>query len=238
MEKEQRVKVGPPREQKAEQPEKKNAVTEVEAVVLDQDLRAAAETATASMARVALLVQEAKDKEIWKLLTDPKTGQRYQTWQHYIGSVLGRSMEPLAAVNRNALIKMLLDEGLSQRAAAEAVNTSPATVNEVAKGGSPGERKPRPKPDAQPPVPQPRRPLSARVGDFLDEVSRRMDEIATADLENLDKKLQALHRQCAATLKLRAKTTPADPSNKQERDAAKQRHPAGSKTPDKPDAAA
>lgn len=235
-----------------------------EAKQLDEQLRRWAKIAADNFVRVTGLIAEAKEKAIWKLVDDPETGKPFRTWQSYIASVIGREMEPLAAVNRNALVKMLLDEGLSQRAAAEAAKTSPATVNEVAKGKTPGE--PRPSGQSrqnsgQPSSPPPRRSFSSRAIEFLDDVAvRGFDQFATSDLENFEKKLRTVHGQVVANLKIRkagmsskaasgrvttkraeaakesAKQSPvtkrAEPTKAtQSRQAAKRRHPAGSKTP-------
>lgn len=220
QEKADRVKVQPPagvREAAREQRE---------AAELDGQLRKWARIATDSMARVAALIREAKDKEIWKLVADAD-GNPFPTWQSYIADVCGREMEPLAAVNRNALVKMLLSEGLSQRAVAQAVNTSPATVNDIAKGKAPGEKPAEKRNRGGAPAGQPvqRANPADRAYDAVDRVIRRAqsfpDDLPIQDVERLIPKL----REAVKVLGQVVKTYNAAVTE------AQKRHPAGGKKP-------
>lgn len=228
---------------KAEPAKTGDAEQQAEAQQLDADLRSAARAAAESLSMVAYLIQQAEKLGVWKLVKDAH-GKPYKSHHGYITDVLASEMGPLAPTNRNRLVAVCLDSGLSQRAAAKIAHTSPAVANRVAQGERPGERvpKPRPNPSTPPVPPQPRRSLGARAVEFLDDVSVRLDEIATSDLDAFEKKLRAVHNQVVATLKLRNKNTPGGQPQKrapatkqvpggkqtQERDAAKARHPAGS----------
>lgn len=218
--------------------------TKQEALQLDKKLHASFQAFAKGITNLVGLIREAQEKEIWKLIDDPNTNQPYKNWQGYIMAVVTREMKPtdrsLSPEERNQIIAVLLTAGVSQRGAADAVGAAPSVANAVAKGNKPGEPKPKPKPNTSQPQ---RRTLSARVGEFLDEVSRRMDEIATSDLDILDKRFTALHRQCAATLKKRSDATKQSPAAKaaprkapaakatHERQAAKRRHPSAAKKP-------
>ncbi|MEC4763795.1 hypothetical protein VT930_11840 [Mycobacterium sherrisii] len=223
--KEDRVKVHPPREVR-------QAEAEREARQLDTDLRAAARTATDSLARVAMLVQQAQEREIWKHVTD-SDGQPYKSWHGYITDVCSAEMGPLAAVNRNALVKMLLDAGLSQRAAAEVAKTSPATANRIAQGETPGERNPAPRPStggAPKGQPQQRSNPADAAWNALDRVIRRAqtypDDLPIQDIERLIPKC----KQAVTALNKVVKEYNAAVTE------AQKRHPAGAKK--KPDTAA
>lgn len=88
--------------------------------------------------------------EVVELLAAAKKGNDhvvmgYRTWHAYVEDAVTRSQldqKNLPPTLRNLLIEALYDdgEGISQRAAARALGTSPSVANDVVKGKKPGEK--------------------------------------------------------------------------------------------------
>lgn len=221
------MKVTPPASTPTADRDAKQVEQEREAKQLDSDLRAAARTAGDSLARVAYLIEQAEKHGVWKLVKDAQ-GKPYKSHHGYVTDVLAAEMGPLAPQYRNALVKVLLESGLSQRAAAEIAKTSKSTVDRIASGETPGERKPKPPNTGGAPAGQPQQRANPadRAYDAIDRVIRRAqtypDDLPIQDVERLIPKL----KQATTVLNKLVKDYRAAVTE------AQKRHPAGAKKPD------
>lgn len=109
---------------------------------IDGGLRAAARQFVDHLARLSYWVTLAKEQEVWKRIINPATKKPYGAWQTYIvDTFTAEGMGPvgeLPKTERNALVKLLLDAGISQHGAALVAKTSVATANRIAAGKEPG----------------------------------------------------------------------------------------------------
>lgn len=222
------VKVTPPASvAKAERDAKQAEQEQREAKQLDWDLRAAARTTIDSLARFAYLIEQAEKRGVWKLVTDAQ-GKPYKSHHGYITDVLAaETVGQLAPQYRNNLVKVLLESGLSQRAAAEIAKTSKSTVDRIAQGETPGERNVTPRPNsggAPSGKPQQQANAADRAYDAVDRVVRRAqtypDDLPIEDVERLISKL----KQATTVLNKMVKDYRAAVTE------AQKRHPAGGKS--------
>ena len=89
---------------------------------LDKRLRGEARTVAESMERFKTLIAEAKARDLHQLLG-------FASWTAYIADIIGKEMGRLHADDRREIVALLTGEGMSQRAIAEAVGVSNATVS-------------------------------------------------------------------------------------------------------------
>jgi hypothetical protein len=103
------------------------------AVRLDKRIRLMADTARDNLAKIAMLVDEAKAGQIHEALGFP-------SWTAYLADALGGQLE-LSTDTRRAVVELMAGEGMSQRAIAAAVGVSQKTVDrdldKVSHGDSP-----------------------------------------------------------------------------------------------------
>jgi hypothetical protein len=171
---------------------------------LDAKIR---KTARDAQDRVRLLntyLQEAKTTGAWKILG-------HSTWKAYVQEISTTEMPMLHSVARVALVKFLVDEGLTIRETAEAVGASKSQVARDAAQptGEVGK--------AEVKGPQARTSsLTDRVTKSLETLRSKVadkDRVPTADLRRLAKELQ--HTLADVTEQLQVRDSTA-------------RHPAGS----------
>ena len=127
---------------------------------IDSSLRARTRRYAGAMADWRPLIEEARDKGIYKVLGFP-------SWPAYIADVVHAHMTTLLPADRQQVVEVLSREGMSQRAIAEALDVNQATISQDQKQlmhdasvedlpetatGLDGKQRRRP---AKPPVPQP-----------------------------------------------------------------------------------
>ncbi|MEC4763805.1 hypothetical protein VT930_11890 [Mycobacterium sherrisii] len=151
------------------------------AQALNDKIIASIRKAESSLEAVAVLLVEAKESNIHTLLG-------HSTWQAYVESVVAASDAKLmGAVMRNQMLKLLLEAGVSVRAAARATGTSAATASRVANGSTTGERKGTP--GAPKGVPQAKRTKATMAIDAIDAAIANLDKTDLNDMSALLAKL-------------------------------------------------
>lgn len=102
------------------------AADQSEAKRLDTRLLNTLKSAEQSMTKLSEAIAACKEGDVWKLTVDAE-GKPFKSWAAYLSDRL--STQPLMhKVVRNAVIKELLDAGMSIRATAKAVGASVGTV--------------------------------------------------------------------------------------------------------------
>lgn len=105
------------------------------AKVLDVELRETAVNASAYLdmlnVKIVQMSTAVGDPAIapWQLLLNVETGKGWDSFESYLSDVVEKSMPRMHKLDRAAVILALSDAGLSQRAIADSVKKSPATVN-------------------------------------------------------------------------------------------------------------
>ncbi len=89
---------------------------------LDTDIRAMAKSIAKDLAEFRILIERARTENLWERLG-------FKSWTAYISDVISRSMTALAVDDRRAIVAVLDDEGMSQRAIAAAIGVSQKTVD-------------------------------------------------------------------------------------------------------------
>lgn len=120
-------------EEQAKAAKREAAQLIADAKKLDNRLATTLKSAEGAMNKVAEAIAAAKEGNVWQHVTDSE-GKPFKSWQAYLTDRL--SAQPLMhKVVRNAVIKELLDAGVSIRAAAAATGVSVGTAAGVAKEG-------------------------------------------------------------------------------------------------------
>ena len=157
-----------------------------EAKKLDQRLATTLKSAEGAMSKVAEAIAAAKEGEVWQHVTDAE-GNPFKSWQAYLTDRL--SAQPLMhKVVRNAVIKELLEAGVSIRAAAAATGVSVGTAAGVAKEG----REARPGGDTAGVAPTASQTASKAVTQAQNACKRVKDtaqDMSDGDLKKLDLEL-------------------------------------------------
>lgn len=156
------------------------------AAKLDKRLSTTLASAEKSLNNLAEAIAAAKDGDVWKHVTDAE-GKPFKSWQKYLTDRL--SAQPLMhKVVRNAVIKELVDAGVSIRAAAEATGVSVGTAAGVAKEG----REARPGGDTAGVAPTASQTASKAVTQAINAAKRVKDtaqDMSDTDLKKLDLEL-------------------------------------------------
>jgi hypothetical protein len=163
---------------------------------LDKRIRLMAATARENLAKIAMLVDEAKAGQIHEALGFP-------SWTAYLADALGGQLE-LSTDTRRAVVELMAGEGMSQRAIATAVGVSQKTVDrdldKVSHGDSPepapvtgldGKTYTRP----ATPAPARRNPLKDSFAPAVQElgrVARRIEKLS--DDDRFSSNQESLHR--------------------------------------------
>ena len=166
------------------------------ATKLDEKIRHMAHITEQNMSHLCDLLRESKNSGSWKLITDAD-GKPFTSWKLYVADVALKDMPGLHAISRNALIRFLVDEGLTIRDAAAATGTSPATAGRAAQGKPTGEGTTAAETSgttSDSKGPQARTStLADRATKSLEAVRAKVndrDKLPTADLRRLQKELQ------------------------------------------------
>lgn len=104
-------------------------MNEREARVITEQIRISAHNYTEARTKLMERVQEAKDGNAHLVLG-------YASWTAYLSEVLGEEPMRLARDERQDMVRMLANEGMSSRAIAPIVGASPAQVKRDVRGGS------------------------------------------------------------------------------------------------------
>lgn len=179
----------------AEQGTREAAKEQKAAQALNDKIVSAIKRAESSLEAVAVLLAEAREGKIHVLLG-------FATWQAYVEHVVSQSDAKLmGAVLRNQMLKLLLDAGVSVRAAARSTGTSPATASRVANGSTTGERKASP--GAPKGVPQAKRTKATIAVDAVKAAIANLDKTDISDMQALLSELQSSAKVVEAAITAR-----------------------------------
>lgn len=170
--------------------------------------------------RVAQTMLAAKDStvelngkavNVWRLCVDAD-GTPFKSWNAYLSDRLSK-YPTVHTMFRGPIVKLLLDNGLSMREAAKALNVSPATVSNTVNGRADAKgkadkaagRTPRTAGDGT--TPQPLTAATKALKSVVDAGKRLREDIDIADLPRdvlvkLAQELKATHDQVVAQIKL------------------------------------
>lgn len=182
-------------------------MNEREARVITEQIRISAHNYTEARTKLMERVQEAKDGNAHMVLG-------YQSWQAYLAEVLGEEPMRLARDERQDMVRMLANEGMSTRAIAPIVGANQATVvRDLASDANASVDEPRvshgldgktrthqPRPDltdnpepVEPPKPK-RRPITDQARDAgweIRKATERIERILNDDRFNRNKEEMA-----------------------------------------------
>lgn len=191
-------------EEQAKAAKREAAQLIADAKKLDNRLATTLKSAEGAMNKVAEAIAAAKEGNVWQHVTDSE-GKPFKSWQAYLTDRL--SAQPLMhKVVRNAVIKELLDAGVSIRAAAAATGVSVGTAAGVAKEG----REARPGGDTAGVAPTAAQTAAKAVSQAFNASKRIKDtaqDMSDADLKKLDLELTETVNIVRGLLKLRAQAT-------------------------------